>query len=41
MKLKDPSKMTMKEFLNELIADFKEKYNRYSDGSLGGARKKK
>ena len=32
--------MTTREFISELTADLKEKYNRYSDGSFGGANKK-
>lgn len=41
MKSKDPRKMTTREFISEVIADLKERYNRYSDGSFGGANKKR
>ena len=33
--------MTTREFISELIADLKERYNRYSNGSFGGANKKR
>ena len=36
----DVSKMTTSEFWNGLNKMHKEKYNRYSNGSFGGARKK-